>query len=120
MLGYDILFLRLDGTTSVRSVGAAESSLIISNLTPGNYTFNITAVYQEGRGPVDMVTVRVEAMATSDLLREPWFYGVVVGIGVLLLAFIIVLITCICYQLCCRKDKGQATPMTTHPLCCGC
>ena len=116
ILGYDLVYTRPDGTLSNPALGEGRLNFTIADLSPGMHTFNISARYRQGLGPADSVSVLLEGEAVSEgVVGQPWFYALISGAGVIMVVLIIILLLCICYQLCCRKDKGQTTPTLVRP-----
>lgn len=106
ILNYTITYVGRDGGLVSITVPPEQRSLVISNLKAGPYTFNISAVYQEGRGPSVSVMLMVEGVGQVAVVEQPWFYAVVAVAGTVLLLILLILVICICYQLC--KWKGES------------
>lgn len=114
IFGYYLVYTRPDGTLVDLTLDEGRLNFTITDLSPGTYTFNVSAVYLEGRGPAGSVSVplgEVEGGVSEGIVGQPWFYAVIGGAAIAMVVLIIILLFCICYQLCCRKDKGQTTPI---------
>lgn len=90
-----------------RTVSSSQRSLTITELSPGTYTFNVSAEYSEGRGSRGSVSVVLEGGTSEGIVEQPWFYAAVASAGVLLIVVLAMLVCCICCQLHRRKYKGQ-------------
>lgn len=109
ILNYSVCYVGVDGVLIKRILPPSQLNLTIPNLSPGTYTFNISAVYAGGSGPSMSVLVELSEMTNEGILGQPWFYAVVGCAGGLLLVVVLIVLCCICYCICCkRKYKGQA------------
>lgn len=113
LLAYNICYVRPDGTSKKARVSADQHSVVISDLRPGSYTFNISALYSDGSSsPVHSISVVLEGGGTnSGVLGRSWFFAAVGVAGVVFVVVVLILVTCICCLLCrtVRSYKGMSS-----------
>ena len=105
LVNYTVLYVTHDGQLQQISVPPHQLQLVISDLMPGKYNFSLHAVYSHTvssnilHSEIELLT---DENVEENFMNQAWFY-VVIGAGLVLLIFILVVAVCICKRACCNQ-----------------